>query len=62
MLKDLQLILEAAAALHVPIPQTAATQQQMQSAVARGWGGSDYAVILKCAEEAAGLRGEGKEP
>ena len=55
MLKDLRLILEAAAALHVPLPQTAATQQQMQSALAHGWGGEDYAAILKCAESAAGL-------
>jgi len=55
MLKDLGLVLDAAAALQVPLPQTAATQQQMRCAVAQGWGAEDYAAILKCAEIAAGM-------
>jgi 3-hydroxyisobutyrate dehydrogenase-like beta-hydroxyacid dehydrogenase len=55
MRKDLGLILDAAARAHVPLPQTAATLQLMQSASAQGWGGEDYAAIIRCVERAAGL-------
>jgi 3-hydroxyisobutyrate dehydrogenase-like beta-hydroxyacid dehydrogenase len=55
MRKDLGLILDAAARSHVPLPQTAATLQLMQSASAQGWGGEDYAAIIRCVERAAGL-------
>jgi 3-hydroxyisobutyrate dehydrogenase-like beta-hydroxyacid dehydrogenase len=55
MLKDVGLILQAAADSHVPLPQTAATQQALQAAVAQGWGGEDYAAIIKAAARAAGL-------
>ena len=55
MIKDLGLILGAAAASHVPLPQTAATLQLMQAAVAQGDGGDDYAAIIKAVERAAGL-------
>jgi len=55
MLKDVGLIVEAAAAAHVPIPQTAATQQMLQAALAQGLGGEDYAAIIKIAARAAGL-------
>lgn len=56
MIKDLGLILDAAAASHVPLPQAAATLQLMQAAVAQGDGGDDYAAIIKSVERAAGLR------
>src|SRR4051812_34004048 len=56
MVKDLGLILEAAAASHVPLPQTAATLQLMQSAIAQGDGSDDYAAIIKSVERAAGLQ------
>ncbi|MDB5857840.1 MAG: NAD-binding of NADP-dependent 3-hydroxyisobutyrate dehydrogenase family protein [Ramlibacter sp.] len=55
MVKDLGLILDAGAASHVPLPQTAATLQLMQAAIAQGDGGDDYAAIIKAVERAAGL-------
>ncbi|HYF17513.1 MAG TPA: NAD(P)-dependent oxidoreductase [Ramlibacter sp.] len=55
MVKDLGLIVDAAAAAHVPVPQTAATLQLMHSAIAQGEGGEDYAAIIKCVERATGL-------
>jgi 3-hydroxyisobutyrate dehydrogenase-like beta-hydroxyacid dehydrogenase len=55
MMKDLRLILDAGAAGHVPLPQTAATLQLMHACVAHGEGGEDYAAIVKAVERAAGL-------
>lgn len=55
MMKDLGLILEAGAATHVPLPQTAATLQLMHAAVAQGWGQEDYAAIIKAVAQASGL-------
>jgi 3-hydroxyisobutyrate dehydrogenase-like beta-hydroxyacid dehydrogenase len=55
MIKDLGLILEAAAAAHVPVPQTAATLQLMHACVAHGEGGEDYAAVIKAVERAAAL-------
>ncbi|MDB5899116.1 MAG: NAD-binding of NADP-dependent 3-hydroxyisobutyrate dehydrogenase family protein [Ramlibacter sp.] len=55
MMKDLGLILQAAATSHVPLPQTAATLQLMHAAVAQGHGQEDYAAIIKAVERAAGL-------
>jgi len=58
MLKDIGLILQAGADLHVPLAQTSQTQQWMQSAIAQGDGELDYAAIIKVVERAAGLSGE----
>jgi 3-hydroxyisobutyrate dehydrogenase len=55
MMKDLGLILDAAADAHVPLPQTAATLQLMHAAVAQGHGQEDYAAIIKAVETASGL-------
>lgn len=55
MRKDLGLILDAAARANVSLPQTAATQQLMQAASAQGWGGDDYAAIIRVVERASGL-------
>lgn len=55
MLKDLELILGAGKSLHVPLAQTAMTQQWMQSAIAQGDGQQDYATIIKVLERASGL-------
>jgi 3-hydroxyisobutyrate dehydrogenase-like beta-hydroxyacid dehydrogenase len=57
MLKDLGLILDAAAQSHVPLPQTAATLQLMHAAIAQGHGQEDYAAIIKSVALAAGLQG-----
>lgn len=56
MMKDLGLILEAGAAAHVPLAQTAATMQLMHAAVAQGFGQEDYAAIIKAVERASGLQ------
>jgi 3-hydroxyisobutyrate dehydrogenase-like beta-hydroxyacid dehydrogenase len=58
MVKDLDLIVGAAAASHVPVPQVAATLQLMHAAIAQGDGGDDYAAIIKAVERAAGLGGK----
>ncbi len=58
MLKDIGLILQAGADLHVPLTQTSLTQQWMQSAIAQGDGELDYAAIIKVVERAAGLSGQ----
>jgi 3-hydroxyisobutyrate dehydrogenase-like beta-hydroxyacid dehydrogenase len=55
MIKDVRLILDAAAAGHVPVPQTAATMQLLHACVAHGEGADDYAAIIKAVERAAGL-------
>lgn len=55
MVKDLTLILGAAAEAQVPLTQTAATLQLMQAAMAQGHAGEDYAAIIKAVERAAGL-------
>ena len=57
MIKDVGLILDAAAKSHVPLPQTAATLQLMHAAVAQGHGAEDYAAIIKPVARAAGLEG-----
>ena len=58
MLKDIGLIMQAGADLHVPLTQTGQTQQWMQAAVAQGDGELDYAAIFRVVERAAGLSGE----
>lgn len=55
MVKDLTLILAAGQAVHAPLPQTAMTLQLMQSAMAQGDAGDDYAAIIKSVERSAGL-------
>ena len=55
MMKDIELILDAGRASHVPLAQTALTLQLMQSAIAHGDGLDDYAAIIKAVERSAGL-------
>jgi 3-hydroxyisobutyrate dehydrogenase-like beta-hydroxyacid dehydrogenase len=55
MIKDLDLILGAGQANHVPLPQTAMTLQLMQAAIAQGDALEDYAAIIKAVERSAGL-------
>lgn len=55
MIKDLDLILGAGQASHVPLPQTALTHQLMHAAVAQGDALEDYAAIIKAVERSAGL-------
>ena len=58
MIKDMDLILGAAAASDVPLPQTAMTQQLMHAAMAQGCAAEDYAAVIKVVERSAGLSGE----
>ena len=58
MLKDIGLIMQAGADLHVPLTQTGQTQQWMQAAIAQGDGELDYAAIFRVVERSAGLTGE----
>ena len=55
MIKDLELILDAGRAVHVPLAQTALTHQLMHAAMAQGDGQDDYAAIIKTVERSAGL-------
>lgn len=55
MIKDLDLIIGAGEASHVPLPQTAMTLQLMHAAVAQGDALDDYAAIIKSVERSAGL-------
>ncbi len=55
MIKDLNLILGAAAASYVALPQTAASLQLLHAAVAQGDGELDYAAIIKVVERSAAL-------
>jgi 3-hydroxyisobutyrate dehydrogenase-like beta-hydroxyacid dehydrogenase len=55
MIKDLDLILGAGEANHVPLAQTAMTQQLMHAAVLQGDALDDYAAIIKVMERGAGL-------
>ena len=55
MIKDLDLILAAGAAVNAPLAQTALTQQLMHLAMAQGEGQQDYAAIIKIVERSAGL-------
>lgn len=57
MIKDLDLIIGAARDVQAPLPQTAATLQLMQAALAQGLGGQDYAAIIQAVERSAGLDG-----
>lgn len=55
MIKDLELILCAGEASHVPLLQTAMTHKLMHAAVAQGNALDDYAAIIKVMERGAGL-------
>lgn len=51
--KDLNLVLEAARHLHVPLPQTAATRECFSVAMARGYHDDDMAAVVKALEAVA---------
>lgn len=55
MIKDLDLILGAAQAEQVSLPQTLMTRQLMRMAVSQGDALDDYAAIIKTVERSAGL-------
>jgi len=56
MLKDLNLVLEAAGKAGVPLPQTAATRECFSAAMAKGYVDKDMAAVIKVAESITGRR------
>ncbi len=54
MFKDLNLVLEAAGRLHIPLPQTAATRECFNGAMARGLRDEDMAAVVKVLEGLTG--------
>jgi 3-hydroxyisobutyrate dehydrogenase-like beta-hydroxyacid dehydrogenase len=61
-LKDIRLMLEAAQALHVPLPLTGAMQQLYTAAFAAGQAKDDLATIVRVYEAMAGLGPRATEP
>lgn len=62
MLKDVDLALEAAHRLHVPMPVLGSIRELFVAAMARGLGEEDYSSVLKVLEEMAGLTPEEVAP
>ena len=56
ILKDLDLMLDAARSNDVPLPITALTRQLTQALVGEGYGDEDYMAAIKLAEKQAGLQ------
>jgi len=54
-LKDVRLALAAAESVNVPLPLASLVRDHMITALARGYGDSDWSVIAKLAAENAGL-------
>lgn len=54
-LKDVRLALAAGEAVNVPLPVASLVRDHMISAIARGYGESDWSVIAKISAENAGL-------
>lgn len=55
MQKDVGLILEAGAGLHVPLALTAGVSQMLQAAAAQGDADLDYAAVIRAVARSAGL-------
>jgi 3-hydroxyisobutyrate dehydrogenase-like beta-hydroxyacid dehydrogenase len=55
ILKDIDLMLAAAAANGVPMPLTAVTREMMQVLIGGGYGKEDYMAIVKLSEQQSGL-------
>jgi 3-hydroxyisobutyrate dehydrogenase/2-hydroxy-3-oxopropionate reductase len=53
--KDLDLALESAKGMDVPLPLTALTEQMLRAAIAKGWGDSDFCATIRVLEEWAGI-------
>jgi 3-hydroxyisobutyrate dehydrogenase/2-hydroxy-3-oxopropionate reductase len=54
MHKDVSLALDSANDLEVPLPATAATQQMLRAAIAKGYGDADFCSVIRTEEEWAG--------
>ncbi|HEX7892403.1 MAG TPA: NAD(P)-dependent oxidoreductase [Ramlibacter sp.] len=60
MQKDVGLILEAGAGLHVPLALTAGVSQLLHAAAAQGDAGLDYAAVIRAVARSAGIEEAGK--
>jgi len=58
MLKDVELLLEAARRANVPLPVFGIIRELFVATTARGFGEEDYSAVLKVLEEMAGLAPE----
>jgi 3-hydroxyisobutyrate dehydrogenase-like beta-hydroxyacid dehydrogenase len=56
MEKDLNLAMELSAALGVPLPVTAVSQQMLRAAIAQGYGDEDIGGSIRVLEEIAGCQ------
>jgi len=56
MQKDMTLALELGRELHVPLPTSAATNEILSSAIAKGLGEKDFAILYKVLSEMAGVK------
>jgi 3-hydroxyisobutyrate dehydrogenase/2-hydroxy-3-oxopropionate reductase len=54
--KDMQLMVESAAELNVPVPLTALSQQLYRAAIAKGFGEDDIGGSIRVLEEVAGTK------
>jgi 3-hydroxyisobutyrate dehydrogenase-like beta-hydroxyacid dehydrogenase len=59
ILKDLDLMLEAARQLEMPMPVTASTRQLMQVATIGAGADDDFFTVVKLVEQQSGLTTEG---
>jgi 3-hydroxyisobutyrate dehydrogenase-like beta-hydroxyacid dehydrogenase len=55
MQKDMTLALDLARELHVPLPTSAATNELLSSAIAKGLGEKDFAILYKVLAEMSGV-------
>jgi len=55
MMKDLNLVLDSAGENGIPLPQTAATREMFNAAMAAGYGDEDMAAVVKVIENLAGV-------
>ena len=58
MLKDINLMLEAAQAKGVPMPLLSAARELFVSACSKGYAKNDYSSVIKVLEDMAGLQGK----
>jgi 3-hydroxyisobutyrate dehydrogenase-like beta-hydroxyacid dehydrogenase len=54
--KDMQLMLESAAELNVPVPLTSLSQQMYRTAIAKGYGEDDIGGSIRVLEEITGVQ------
>lgn len=59
MHKDVGLALDSAKAVDLPLPLTAATEQTIRAAIAKGYGEDDFCSVIRVLEDFAGVEVKG---